>query len=108
MKNLLEAEKFIKQAFLSDEAIFYITCKLFLWHFKTVDSVEKTFHYRAIHLLYIKKNTRRTKQSIADELFTNVKSLKAAREKYVDYFYYLYNQVKNNEITAESAITSLL
>lgn len=107
MKNLLKVEKFIRKAFSSNDATFQITCKLFLWHYKMVDSVENTHHCRAIYLLYMLKNAKLTKQRIADEIFSNVKSLKADREKYVDYFNHIYDYVKNNGMTEESAITSL-
>jgi len=106
MKNLLKAENFIRKAFLSDDEILIQTCKLFLWHFSAVDSIENTCHCRAIGFLYRCKNTKRTKQSIADEIFSNVKSLKFAREKYVAYFFYFYNQVRNKSVAAEAAIAS--
>lgn len=53
------------------------------------------------------KNSKLTKQRIAAEIFSNVKSLKAARENYVDCFNHIFDYVKNNGMTEESAITSL-
>ncbi len=107
MKTLIEAENFIRKAFMSDERAYTTACDLFLWHYKLNDSVEGTNHYQAIYLLYIAKNKKLTKQGIAAKLFTNVKSLKKERVDYVKYFFGIYKEILSKNITEESAISSL-
>lgn len=107
MNTLINAEKFISNSFLSDDALFHITCCLFILHFKAVDAIEKTSHCRAINFLYIQKNRKYTKEGIAAETYSNIKTLKNDRESYTAYFDYFYQLVKERRITEESAITSL-
>lgn len=107
MNTLLDTEKLISKSFSSNDLDLILTCNLFLFHFKTIDSVEHKSHLQAINLLYIMKNTKLTKQRIADEVFSNVKSLQHDRKLYADYFEYFYRYVKDNNFTAESAISFL-
>ena len=76
METLIKAENFMRKAFVSDESVFVTTRNLFLWHYSMIDSTDHTEHCRAIYLLYIYRNKKLTKQRIAAELFTNVRSLK--------------------------------
>ena len=107
MNTLIDDEKFIRKSFLSDDIIFNITCNLFLLHFKAVDFVEHTAHCRTINFLYRSKNLKLTKQGIAAEIYSNVKTLKIAREKYTAYFNYFYEYIKSRNLTAETAIAFL-
>lgn len=108
MKTLMNDEKFIRQSFSSNDIIFSLTRTLFLLHFQAVDAVERTAHSRAIYYLYIAKNRKLTKQGIADETYTNVRSLKREREKYTAYFRFFYHYIRNRNFTAESALASIL
>lgn len=107
MNTLLNAEKFIKESFISNDIIFHLTCCLFIWHFKAVDAIEQTSHCRTINYLYMQKNKKYTKEGIASETYSNIKTLKRDRETYIAYFDYFYQTIKDRHFTAESAITSL-
>ena len=98
----------MKKAFQSGDSVLMLTCKLFLWHYHNIDTVENTQHCLTINFLYKYKNKKLTKQGIANEIFSNVKSLKTARETYVRYFFHFYDYVKSSNITAESAIALLI
>ncbi|MBD5636450.1 MAG: hypothetical protein HDP28_01330 [Clostridia bacterium] len=107
MNTLIHDEKFIRNSYFEDDATFHLAYNLFLFHFTVIDAIEKTSHCKAINYLYQTQNSKYTKQRIASETFSNVKSLLLNRKKYADYFYFFYHYVKNNHFTAESAITSL-
>lgn len=107
MNTLLNTEKIIRKSFSSDDVENHLTRILFLLHFEAMDSVENTSHCRAINYLYKSKNIKLTKQGIADEIFSNVKTLKQDRILYVAYFLYYSGFIKSKKLTEESAITSL-
>lgn len=107
MSTLLNSEKLIRESFVSNDALYHLTCCLFIWHFKAVDAVEQTSHCRTINYLYMQRNTKYTKECIASETYSNTKTLKRDRECYIAYFDYFYQAIKDRNFTAESAITSL-
>ena len=107
MNTLIQTEKFIRNSYFQGDVTFHLAFNLFLFHFTVTDAIENTSHCKAIEYLYQKQHSKYTKQRIAEETFSNVKTLLTDRKKYADYFDFIYHYVKNNHFTAESAIASL-
>ena len=107
MNTLMNAEKFIRQSYLSNDEVSNLAYRLFYFYYKVTDEIEKTSHCTAINFLYQVQNSKFTNRRIAEEIFSNEKSLLTDRKKYTDCFYYFYDYVQTHQFTEETAIASL-